>query len=58
MPTYEYKCEGGCQNFELKQGIKEDALTECPRCGSSVQRVIGRTSYVAKCGGFYGKESK
>lgn len=58
MPTYEYKCEGECNNFKVKQSIKDDSLKECPECGSQVKRVIAPIGYVAKCGGFYGKSSK
>ena len=47
MSIYEYKavskgCEY-CQNrFEIKQGMNEEPLKNCPRCGASVRRLISR----------------
>jgi len=49
MPLYEYEpkdktcgyCEGG---FEIIQRIKDDALTECPKCGNPVTRLISSFS--------------
>ena len=47
MPTYVYQatetgrsCKTCRDGFELEQGIKDDALTRCPECGSSIRRVI------------------
>ncbi|RLB56325.1 MAG: zinc ribbon domain-containing protein [Deltaproteobacteria bacterium] len=42
MPTYSYSCPN-CGQFEWQQAISEAALTECPRCGAAVQRVITAT---------------
>ena len=47
MPTYEYRaidsdrsCEHCRFGFEIIQRMSEPALTVCPRCKSSVQRVL------------------
>ena len=41
MPTYEYLCEDCKHRFEIVQGIKDDALTDCPECGKpSLTRII------------------
>jgi putative FmdB family regulatory protein len=47
MPTYVYEsvdkvksCKICADGFETEQGIKEPALTKCPKCGSPIRRVI------------------
>ncbi|OGQ92743.1 MAG: hypothetical protein A2284_12395 [Deltaproteobacteria bacterium RIFOXYA12_FULL_61_11] len=48
MPTYRYECER-CGEFEIQQSIKDAALTQCPRCGDGVRRLIsGSTSFIMK----------
>ena len=47
MPIYEYKALGKgcayCQNrFEVRQGINDEPLKNCPKCGTSVRRLISR----------------
>jgi putative FmdB family regulatory protein len=53
MPFYEYvhdqdsgcdRCRGG---FTLLQRLHDDALSECPDCGSPVRRVISPPNVVA-----------
>ncbi len=46
MPVYEYEhageaCELGAA-FEWVHSIKDSALTQCPRCGGAVRRLISR----------------
>lgn len=56
--TYQYKCEK-CGVFEVQQSIKDKALTECPNCNSSVQRVItGGAGVIYKANGFYATDSR
>jgi len=52
MPTYEYKCEK-CGMFEVSQRITEDALTACPTCSGSVERLISASAFHLKGGGWY-----
>lgn len=53
MPTYEYKREDGSR-FEIKQGINDDPLQECPDTGQKVKRVIsGGGGVVYKGDGWY-----
>ena len=58
MPAYEYKCDTG-HEFEVHQNIKDEPLTVCPTCGKRAVRLISRTSFVLKGGGWsptnYGK---
>ena len=47
MPTYVYaakgeprECDVCCASFEIVQKMSEDALTQCPKCGKEIERVI------------------
>jgi putative FmdB family regulatory protein len=54
MPIYEYACAKCEREFEVEQRITEDPLKACPECGSRrVKRLISRTSFVLKGGGWY-----
>lgn len=49
MPIYEYKAvEKGCEycqnKFEVKQGMTEEPLKNCPKCGTPVRKLISRPS--------------
>lgn len=58
MPTYEYEC-GACGPFEQFQRITEDPLSDCPRCGSAVRRLISSgTGIIFKGSGFYSTDSR
>ena len=39
MPTYVYKRQDG-STFDLRQSIKDDALTVCPTTGQKIKRII------------------
>lgn len=53
MPTYEYKREDGT-TFEVRQGINDEPLTECPDTGQKVSRIItGGGGVVYKGSGWY-----
>lgn len=46
MPMYPYKCEKCGHEFEELQGIKDEPLTKCPKCGEeSLKRLIGNTTF-------------
>ena len=46
MPIYEYKAVGDahcrmCRDtFEVRQGIKDEPLKNCPECGAEVRRLF------------------
>ena len=48
MPIYEYKAAGTaccklCKDrFELRQGMNDDLLKNCPECGAEVRKLISR----------------
>jgi len=54
MPIYEYDCEACGKEFEREQRITDKPLRSCPHCRSRrVKRLISRTSFVLKGGGWY-----
>jgi len=54
MPIYEYACENCESEFEVEQRITDGPIKSCPRCRSKkVKRLISRTSFVLKGGGWY-----
>jgi putative FmdB family regulatory protein len=52
MPTYEYSCTS-CGTFDLEQRITEPALSTCDKCGGPVRRLISRSSFALRGGGWY-----
>ena len=57
MPLYDYKCENG-HRFEVRQNIRDDALTTCIECGAPARRVIHPVGIVFKGSGFYATDSR
>jgi putative FmdB family regulatory protein len=53
MPTYQYKCTKCDHEFEARQRMTDDPLSECPVCGGKVRRVVGSVGIVFKGKGFY-----
>jgi putative FmdB family regulatory protein len=54
MPVYEYACEKCGHEFERQQRITEDPVKTCPVCkAKKVRRLISRTAFVLKGGGWY-----
>ena len=54
MPTYEYECQKCGHRFETFQSMKDKPLTECPKCGGKVKRLIGTGAGILfKGSGFY-----
>jgi putative FmdB family regulatory protein len=55
MPTYEYQCKCCNHCFEAFQSMKDDPLSECPKClVSALQRLIsGGSGFALKGGGWY-----
>lgn len=58
MPLYDYQCDQCGHRFEVRQGIKEDPLTECPACQGVIRRVIHPVGIVFKGSGFYITDSR
>ncbi len=54
MPTYEYLCKKCGHEFEREQRITANPIKTCPECKArKVERLISRTSFVLKGGGWY-----
>ena len=54
MPIYEYRCPDCGHEFEVMQRMSEDPIKVCPKCSASnVGKLISRTSFVLKGGGWY-----
>ena len=54
MPTYEYECKDCGHRFEEFQGITDEPLSTCPKCGGRVHRLLGRGGAIIFRGrGFY-----
>lgn len=58
MPLYEYLCRPNHHRFEVRQGINEPPVSECPECGGEVRRVIHPVGVVFKGSGFYVNDSR
>ncbi len=58
MPTYEYACKACGHQLEAVQSFSDEALTECPECGSELRKVYGAPGIVLKGSGFYKTDSR
>ena len=52
MPVYEYRCNACGNDFEYEHRMSEKK-TVCERCGGELERLISRTSFAFKGGGWY-----
>jgi putative FmdB family regulatory protein len=53
MPIYEYQCENCRRLTETLLKVGEKGPKKCPHCGGKLTRVISRTSFQLKGGGWY-----
>ena len=53
MPVYEYECGKCVKVFELQQRVADAPLRVCPDCGGEVHKLISRSSFQLKGGGWY-----
>jgi len=59
MPTYEYECTKCGHTFEAVQRMMDKPLSRCPRCRSSLRRLInGGMGVIFKGSGFYSTDNK
>jgi putative FmdB family regulatory protein len=52
MPVYEYRCTSCHQQFEYEHRMSEKR-TACEKCQGALERLISRTSFAFKGGGWY-----
>lgn len=55
MPIYEYSCQSCGKTIDVLQKISDPAPPSCTACGAanSLSRVVSRSSFVLKGGGWY-----
>ncbi len=53
MPLYTYRCKEHDHEFQVRQRMTDDPITECPVCGGPVRRVVSSVGVVFKGSGFY-----
>jgi putative FmdB family regulatory protein len=53
MPVYEYECKACGRDFEYQQRMSDPDKTTCEVCGGSLERLISRTAFSLKGGGWY-----
>ncbi|WP_420595606.1 FmdB family zinc ribbon protein [Deinococcus sp.] len=58
MPTYVYRNLVTNQTFEVKQSMRDDALTQHPETGEPVKRLVSAPGIAFKGSGFYANDSR
>jgi len=53
MPIYEYRCTACGRQFEVMQRITDRPLRKCEACSGKLQKLVSRTAFVLKGGGWY-----
>jgi putative FmdB family regulatory protein len=53
MPVYEYQCKACGRDFEYQQRMVDPDKTTCEACGGALERLISRTAFSLKGGGWY-----
>jgi len=53
MPIYEYRCKKCGERIELIQKMGEVARRKCEQCGGRLEKLVSRTAFVLKGGGWY-----
>lgn len=53
MPIYEYQCEKCHEHFEKRQGVNDDPLTMCEKCGGPLKKQWSLSGFQFKGAGWY-----
>ncbi len=53
MPIYEYRCTECGHEFEVLHKIGERRRRKCEKCSGKLEKLISRTSFHLKGGGWY-----
>jgi len=53
MPLYEYRCKSCGNMFEVLQRFSDRTLRTCKLCHGRLEKLISRTSFQLKGGGWY-----
>jgi putative FmdB family regulatory protein len=52
MPLYTYRCNECDHEFQVRQRMVDDPLTECPVCDGSVRRIVSSVGLCSRVAGF------
>ena len=53
MPIYEYRCTTCGHVLEVIQKLDDKPLKKCPACSGSLEKLISRSAFQLKGGGWY-----
>ena len=53
MPLYEYECDACHHRFEVIQKFSDPPIHKCPKCGSTVQKLLSSPAIQFKGSGWY-----
>lgn len=53
MPIYEYRCTSCGDQFEIIQKVNSRQLRKCRECSGKLEKLISRTSFQLKGGGWF-----
>jgi putative FmdB family regulatory protein len=53
MPIYEYFCEKCGSHIEVLQKVSDAPLKRCQKCRGKLEKLVSRTSFQLKGGGWY-----
>jgi len=53
MPIYEYRCVSCQKDHEIIQKVNDLPLKICPACGGALEKVLSRSSFQLRGGGWY-----
>lgn len=56
MPIYEYVCEKCGSQIEAIQKVSDPPLKKCQNCRGKLKKVVSRTSFQLKGGGWYASD--
>ena len=53
MPIYEYRCTSCGHTLEVIQKFNDARLTQCTECAGPLEKLISRSAFLLKGGGWY-----
>jgi putative FmdB family regulatory protein len=53
MPLYEYECDSCGHRFEVIQKFSDAPIEKCPKCGSTVRKLMSSPAIQFKGSGWY-----
>ena len=53
MPIYEYQCQQCGEHLEVRQGVFEDPLKICQKCGGALEKQWSLSGFQFKGAGWY-----